>query len=131
MTIPRARVRDGERAGEAASRFTAVGVRSGALPEEWDAEAEEDELMLAILLGAQFAGARRPVLAAGVGLRGKPSRGVFPRLMCSSTAASVRPGALHQRRRPAEFLRAGGDSFDGPSWRASSCWCRSSKKFAQ
>src|SRR4051812_48122522 len=50
MTMPRERVRGGERTGESASRLTAVGVRSGADPEEWDADAEKDELMLAILI---------------------------------------------------------------------------------
>jgi hypothetical protein len=43
--------------------------------------------------------------------------GEFPRSMCARTASRVRPGALHQRRRPAVLLRAGGGG--GPSYAAS------------
>jgi hypothetical protein len=39
--------------------------------------------------------------------------GELPPSMCSSTTSRVRPGALHQRRRPAALLCAGGGR--GPS----------------
>jgi hypothetical protein len=49
---------------------------------------------------------------------GIPRTGEFPRSMCARTALRVRPGALHQRRRPAALLRAGGGG--GPSYAVSS-----------
>jgi hypothetical protein len=48
---------------------------------------------------------------------GIPRTGEFPRSMCVRTASRVRPGALHQRQRPAALLRAGGGG--GPSYAAS------------
>jgi hypothetical protein len=42
----------------------------------------------------------------------------LPCSMCSRTNLSVRPGALHQRRRPTALLHAGGGG--GPSYAASS-----------
>jgi hypothetical protein len=39
---------------------------------------------------------------------GIPRIGEFPRSMCARTASRVQSGALHQRRRPAVLLRAGG-----------------------
>jgi hypothetical protein len=44
---------------------------------------------------------------------GIPRSGEFPFSMCSRTASRVRPRALHQRRRPAALLHAGGGG--GPS----------------
>jgi hypothetical protein len=44
---------------------------------------------------------------------GIPRTGEFPFSMCSRTASRVRPRALHQRRRPAALLHAGGGG--GPS----------------
>jgi hypothetical protein len=49
---------------------------------------------------------------------GIPRTDEFPRSMCARTASRVRPGALHQRRRPAALLRAGGGG--GPSYAVSS-----------
>jgi hypothetical protein len=37
---------------------------------------------------------------------GIPRMGELPPSMCTRTASRVRPGALHQRRRPAALLRA-------------------------
>jgi hypothetical protein len=39
---------------------------------------------------------------------GIPRTGELPPSMCTSTASRVRPGVLHQRRRPVALLRAGG-----------------------
>jgi hypothetical protein len=49
---------------------------------------------------------------------GIPRTGEFSRSMCARTASRVRPGALHQRRRPAALLRAvggGGSSYEASS----------------
>jgi hypothetical protein len=43
-----------------------------------------------------------------------PRTGEFPRSTCARTASRVRPGALHQRRRLAALLHAGGGG--GPSY---------------
>jgi hypothetical protein len=39
---------------------------------------------------------------------GIPRTGEFPPSMCASITSRVRPGALHQWRRPAALLRVGG-----------------------
>jgi hypothetical protein len=49
---------------------------------------------------------------------GIPRTGEFPRSMCARTALRVRPRVLHQRRRSAALLHAGGGA--GPSYAASS-----------
>jgi hypothetical protein len=58
---------------------------------------------------------RNSVSGCGGGI---PRTGELPRSMCARMASRVRPGALHQRRRPAVLLRAGGGG--GLSYEASS-----------
>jgi hypothetical protein len=77
-----------------------------------DADPEEPD---AIRRGIQELPRRRESVGRGGG--GISRTGSLPRSMCSRTNSSVRPGALHQRRRPAALLRAGGGG--GPSYAAS------------
>jgi hypothetical protein len=72
-----------------------------------DAEPEEPD---AIRRGIQELPRRREIVERGGGIS---RTGSLPRSMWSRTNSSVRPGALHQRRRPAALLRAGGGG--GPS----------------
>jgi hypothetical protein len=99
------------------SRLTVLGVDAEdrdadlvADPEDVDPE-ETD----AIRRGIQELPRRRE----SVGRGGISRTGSLSRSMCSRTNSRVRPGALHQRRRPAALLRAGGGG--GPSYAVSSC----------
>jgi hypothetical protein len=78
-----------------------------------DADSEETD---AIRRGIQELPWRRDSVGRGGGNISRT--GEFPRSMCARTASKVRPGALHQQRRPAALLRAGGGG--GPSYAASS-----------
>jgi hypothetical protein len=81
-----------------------------------DPEDTEPEEKDAIRRGIQELPRRRESVGRGGG--GISRMGSLPHSMCSRTNSSVRPGALHQRRRPTALLRAGGGG--GPSYAASS-----------
>jgi hypothetical protein len=70
-----------------------------------------DEPDVAIRRGIQELPWRRESVGRGAG--GISRTGSFPFSMCLRTNSSVLPGTLHQRRRPAVLLHAGGGG--GPS----------------
>jgi hypothetical protein len=99
------------------SRLTVLGIHAEdrdadlvADPEDTDPE-ETD----AIHHGIQELPRRRKSVGRGGG--GISRTGSLPRSMCSRTNSRVRPGALHQWRRPAALFHAGGGG--GPSYMAS------------
>jgi hypothetical protein len=104
-------------AADGGSRLTVLGVdaddRDADLADPEDAYPEETD---AIRCGIQELPRRRDIVDRCGG--GISRTNEFPRSMCARTASRVRPGALHQRRRPAVLLRAGGGG--GPSYAASS-----------
>jgi hypothetical protein len=90
------------------SRLTVLGVDAedhdaDLVAEPEDADPEETD---AIRRGIQELPRRRESVGRGGG--GISRTGSFPRSMCARMNSRVRPGALHQRRRPAALLRAGG-----------------------
>jgi hypothetical protein len=101
------------------SCFTVLGVDADDRDADLDAEPEDTDLedRDAIRRGIHKLPRRRDSVGGCGG--GIPRMGEFPRLMCARTASRVRPGALHQRPRPAALLHAGGGG--GPSYAASSC----------
>jgi hypothetical protein len=101
------------RGAVAGSFFTVLGVDAedhdpDLVADPEDADPEEPD---AIRRGIQELPRRRESVGRGAG--GISRTGSFPFSMCSRTNSSVLPGALHQRRRPAALLRAGGRG--GPS----------------
>jgi hypothetical protein len=98
------------------SCFTVLGVDADerdadldADPDDTDPDDADPEERDAIRRGIHELPWRRDREGGG----GIPRTGALPPSMCVSTASRVRPGALHQRRRPAALLRAGGGG--GPS----------------
>jgi hypothetical protein len=92
--------------GDAGSSLTTLGVAGGgADPPDLDAD-PDDEDDGAILRGVHDFPCRRNMVGATGG--GIPSMRELPPSMCASTFSRVRPGPLHQRRRPAVLFRAGG-----------------------
>jgi hypothetical protein len=67
-----------------------------------DADPEETD---AIRRGIQELPRRRESIERGGGIS---RTGSLPFSMCSRTNSRVRPGAVHQRRRPTALLRTGG-----------------------
>jgi hypothetical protein len=106
------------RGADAGSCLTVLGVDAedhdaDLIADPKDAEPEE---MDAIRRGIQELPRRRESVGRGSG--GISRTGSLPRSMWSRTNSSVQPGTLHQWRRPAALLRAGGGG--GPSYAASS-----------
>jgi hypothetical protein len=84
-------------------------------PEDADPEDADLEDRDAIRRGIHELPRRRDSVGGCGG--GIPRTGEFSRSMCARMASRVRPGVLHQRRRPAALLRAGGGGW--PSYEAS------------
>jgi hypothetical protein len=100
------------------SYFTVLGVDADDRDADLEADPEDadPEDRDAIRRGIHELPRRRDgVDGCGGGIR---RIGEFPRLMCARMASRVRPGALHQRRRPAALLRIGGGGW--PSYAVSS-----------
>jgi hypothetical protein len=85
------------------SCFTVLGVDADDRDADLDADLEDRD---AIRRGIHELPRRRDSVGGCGG--GIPRTGELPRSMCARTASRVRPGALHQRWRPAALLRAGG-----------------------
>jgi hypothetical protein len=93
------------------SCFTVLGIDADERDADLDADPDDadPEERDAIRRGIHELPRRRDREGGG----GIPRTGELPPSMCVSTAARVRPGALHQRCRPAALLRVGGGG--GPS----------------
>jgi hypothetical protein len=100
------------------SCFTVLGVDAG--DHDADLEADPDDAdpedRDAIRRGIHELPRRRDIVGGCGG--GIPRTGKLPPSMYARTASRVLPSALHQRRRPAALLRAGGG--EEPSYKASS-----------